>query len=124
MSNWRDAIRPRNYAVWPLLLEATGSIVWCHLYFLMVLVWPLCAAFGVPLRGDVVIIGEWGTFTLCVTIVQILWGMHLDREDDPTISRLWPYVPLFPLVYWWLLAFTVVTATVPALVMRRRAVRW
>lgn len=124
ITNFGDAIRPRNYAVWPLLLEAIGSILWCHLYFGLVAVWLVCLAIGVPVTGDAVIIGEWGAFTLCVTIAQILWGMHLDREDDPTITRLRPYAPLFPLVYWWLLALTVVVSTVPALFPRRRNVRW
>lgn len=124
ITNFRSAVRPRNYAVWPLLLEAIGSILWCHLYFMLIAVWILCLAIGVPLTGDAVIIGEWGAFTLCVTIGQILWGMHLDREDDPTITRLRLYAPLFPLVYWWLLALTVVVSTVPALLPRRHNVRW
>lgn len=124
LSNKGQAFRLRNYAVWPLLLEAIGSIVWCHLYFAVVLVWLTCVFLGVPIGGDAVIIGEWGALTLCVTIFQIMWGMHLDREDDPTIGRLRWYAPLFPLVYWWLLASTVVTTTAPALFMRRRNVRW
>lgn len=124
ITNGRQAIRPRNYAVWPLLLEAIGSIIWCHAYFMLILIWLMCLAFGVQLGGDVVIIGEWGALTLCVTIVQILWGMHLDRDDDPSITRLGWYAPLFPLFYWWLLAMTVVTTTVPALFMRRRVIRW
>lgn len=124
IANGRHAIRPRNYAVWPLLLEAIGSIVWCHAYFGLVVVWITCLISGVPIGGDAIVIGEWGTLTLCVTIVQILWGMRLDRLDDPSITRLRWYAPLFPLFYWWLLALTVVTTTIPALFMRRRAVRW
>ena len=57
-------------------------------------------------------------------MIQILWGMHLDRHDDEGITRLRPFAPLFPLMYWWMLAFTVVVSTLPALVARRRAVRW
>lgn len=124
ITNWRQVIRPRNFTVWPLLLEAVGSIVWCHLFFALALTWPLCFIFGVSIGGNAIIFGVWGALTLCVTIVQIVWGMHLDRSDDPNITKMRWFAPLFPLGYWMLLAGTVVLSTVPEIMRRRQNVRW
>lgn len=123
-ANGRDALRLRNAVTWPLVLEAVASIVWCHLLVVLTVLWVACVAVGVSPSGNSPIVGAWGTLALLVTVAQINWGMHLDREDDPGIRSLRWYTPLFPLAYWWMMAATVVVATVPALVTRRRRVRW
>ena len=123
-TNWRDIVRWRNHRVWPLFLEASASILWCHLLFFVTIVWAGCSVLGVRPDVGFVVIGAWGTLVLCVAMFQILWGMHLDRHDDEGIARLRLFAPLFPLVYWWLLAGTVVVSTAPALVGRRRSIRW
>ena len=123
-ANGRSALRLRNAPTWPLLLEATASIVWCHLLVLMTLLWVVCVVVGVDPSGNSPFIGAWGVFAVCVAIAQITWGMHLDRTDDPGIRTLRPYIPLFPLFYWWLMAFTVVVTTIPTLVTPPRRVRW
>lgn len=123
-ANGRNALRPRNAATWPLLLEAVASIVWCHLLVVLTGLWIACVAVGVSPTGNSPVVGAWGTLALLVTVAQVNWGMHLDREDDPGIRSLRWYTPLFPLAYWWMMAATVVVATVPALFGRSRQVRW
>lgn len=111
----RDALRLRNAPMWPLLAEAVLSIVWCHLLVALTIVWIACLAVGIPPDGNSLILGPWGTFTVIVALGQILWGMHLDREDDPTIARVRFYAPLYPLMYWWGASITVVATTIPYL---------
>ncbi len=123
-ANGSRALRPANAAVWPLLLEATASIVWCHLLVALTVLWLCCLAAGVPPVGNGVLIGAWGTVTVCVAVTQILWGMHLDAEDDPGVRRVRWYVPLFPLAYWWMMSMTVVSVTLPTLCTPRRRERW
>jgi biofilm PGA synthesis N-glycosyltransferase PgaC len=105
----------RRPTMWPLLAEATLSVLWCHALVAMTALWTLCVLAGTPVEGNSLLIGRWGALTLGVAVAQILWGMHLDRRDDPRTARLWPYVPLFPLGYWAMSAIVVVWTTVPTL---------
>ena len=115
----------RDYRMWPLLAEATLSIVWCHLIVGLTLLWTACIAAGVSPTGGSPFIGHWGALTILISVGQILWGLRLDRADDPTVSRLWPYAPLFPLVYWWMSALVVTFTTVPTLLRCSRSdVAW
>jgi hypothetical protein len=111
--------------MWPLLAEAVLSIVWCHVIVALTALWVVCVAAGVPVVGNSLLIGRWGALTILVSIGQILWGIRLDRADDPTITRVWPYAPLFPLAYWWMSAIVVAVTTVPTLLRpSRHEVAW
>jgi biofilm PGA synthesis N-glycosyltransferase PgaC len=115
----------RDVRMWPLLAEAVLSVVWCHVVVALTVLWVACMLVGTEVAGNSLLIGHWGAFSLLVSVGQILWGMHLDRDDDPTIRRLWPYAPLFPLVYWWMSAITVTTTTLPVLLRPPRGtVAW
>ncbi len=109
------AASSRRPVMWPLLGEAVLSVLWCHALLATLVLWGACVVAGVPVHGNSLLIGRWGALTLGVGVAQILWGMHLDRRDDPGIVRLWPFVPLFPLWYWAMPAIVVVLTTVPTL---------
>jgi biofilm PGA synthesis N-glycosyltransferase PgaC len=122
-TNGRAALR--EFRMWPLLAEAVLSIVWCHVIVALTALWVVCVAAGVPVVGNSLLIGRWGALTILVSIGQILWGIRLDRADDPTITRVWPYAPLFPLAYWWMSAIVVAVTTVPTLLRpSRHEVAW
>lgn len=118
-------LRERRWFMLPLLLEAMLAIIWCHFLVLLTMMWLLGVIFGAGLLGNSLIIGRWGAMTVGVALLQVLWGMKLDANHDKGIFRLWPLAPLYPLVYWWLQAFTVVWTTVPTLLTRRtRTITW
>ena len=115
----------RDSRMWPLLVEAVLSVVWCHVIVGLTALWIACLAAGVPVVGNSLLIGHWGALTILVSIGQILWGMHLDKADDPTIGRVRLYAPLFPLAYWWMSAIVVAVTTVPTLLRpSRHDVAW
>jgi poly-beta-1,6-N-acetyl-D-glucosamine synthase len=114
-SNWRTILRPANYPIWPLLAEAVLSLVWCHLLLALSGFWLLCLIFGAQLAGNSPLVGSWGVLVALACTAQVLWGIHLDRPYDASITRLRLYVPLFPLFYWFMMSLAAVSATVPAL---------
>jgi biofilm PGA synthesis N-glycosyltransferase PgaC len=113
-----------QWPVFPLLLEAIASIIWCHVLFLATALWILCAVYGVPFLGNSLILGHWGTITVAVALFQIFWGMRLDSSHDRSIRKLWPLAPIYPLFYWWLSAFVVVATTIPTLLTKPSHVAW
>jgi hypothetical protein len=117
LKNWQ-------WPVFPLLLEASLSILWCHALFLATILWALSAIYGAPLIGNSLILGHWGTITVAVALFQIFWGMRLDSSHDRTIKKLWPLAPIYPLFYWWLSALVVVATTFPTLVTKASTVSW
>jgi biofilm PGA synthesis N-glycosyltransferase PgaC len=117
-------IRKNEWPVYPLLLEATLAIIWCHLLILMTIFWAVGLIYGVPDLGNSLILNHWGFMTVGVAIVQILWGIHLDSNHDSGINKLRILAPIYPLVYWFLSAITVVLTTIPTLVTRPKHISW
>jgi len=122
----RRAVAQReNRMLWPLTLEAVLSVLWCHALYLVTFLY--LALLPLALRSDLAenpLPGRWGALTLAVGIFQVLWGMHLDARHDAGITRLWWVAPLYPLLYWWMSAATVVRTTVPTLVRPLRPPSW
>ena len=116
--NWREIVRFKNYPVWPLLLEGVCSLVWCHLLMLLSFFWFLCLVFGAQLAGNAPLVGSWGILVTVVCVWQVLWGIHLDRAYDRSITSVRLYTPLFPLFYWFMMALAAFSATLPALFRR------
>jgi biofilm PGA synthesis N-glycosyltransferase PgaC len=118
-------LRKNEWPMYPLLLEATLAIIWCHLLVLLTALWAVALIVGAGLLGNSLVIGRWGAMTVGVALMQILWGMKLDAHHDKGVRKLWPVAPLYPLVYWWMQAFTVVWSTLPALLTsRRKTITW
>jgi biofilm PGA synthesis N-glycosyltransferase PgaC len=111
--------------LWPLALEAVLSILWCHALVVSGALWLAFAPFdGSNAFTESPLPGRWGAFVLAVGIFQVLWGMHLDARHDRGIWQHWWLAPLYPLLYWWLSACTVVRTTVPTLRRPLRPVTW
>lgn len=124
-AHWRQVVRRRNRELWPLALEGVLSILWCHALVLSAVLWAVLLPTGTFSEfAESPLPGRWGAFVLAAGIFQVLWGMHLDARRDAGILRLWWVAPLYPLLYWWLSAATVVRTTVPTLVRPPRPVVW
>lgn len=117
-------IRKNEWPVYPILLEASLAIVWCHLLVVMTGLWLIGLAYGMPYIGNTFILNHWGFMTIGVAMSQILWGIHLDSDNDSGIRRLRVLAPLYPLIYWMLSAIVVVLTTIPALLTRPKQVAW
>jgi poly-beta-1,6-N-acetyl-D-glucosamine synthase len=117
-------LRKWEWPLVPLLLEAFLAILWCHTLVVATIFWGLALSFGVPNLGNTLIIGHWGTMTVGIALGQVLWGMHLDRHHDKTITKLWQLAPLYPIVYWWLGALAVVATTLPTLMSKPQVATW
>lgn len=121
----RSIVRKENRALWPLVLEAVLSVLWCHALYAVTLLYLVLLPFG--LRSDVAetpVPGRWGALVLGVGIFQVLWGMHLDARHDAGITKLWWVAPLYPLLYWWMSSATVVRTALPALFRPLRPIIW
>jgi biofilm PGA synthesis N-glycosyltransferase PgaC len=117
-------IKKWEWPAFPLLLEATFAIIWCHLLLLFVIFW-LLAIFTTNIELTSPLgIGRWGVMAIGVSLLQIIWGMHLDKSHDRTITKLWPLAPLYPLFYWSMSAFVVVWTTIPTLLTKPKNVLW
>jgi biofilm PGA synthesis N-glycosyltransferase PgaC len=117
-------IKKREWPSFPLLIEGTISVIWCHVLIAMTGLWLLAWALGLPSVGNSLLMGRLGTMNVGIAIVQIFWGMHLDGHRDANIKRLWPLAPLYPLIYWWMSAFVVVISTIPSFFKRRSPIAW
>jgi len=121
----RRIVRWDRRTLWPLALEASLSIIWCHALVVTAVLWA-AVELGAA-RSDLAespVPGRWGAFVLVLGIFQVLWGMHLDARRDAGIARLWWVAPLYPLLYWWMSAVAVIRTTLPALVRPPRRVAW
>jgi len=117
-------LRRFEWPAFPLLLEATLAIIWCHLLFLFTFIWAIVLVSGSINFESPLAIGRWGAMAIGVSLLQIIWGMHLDKSHDRTIIKLWPLAPLYPLFYWFMSAFVVVWTTIPTLITKPKKVLW
>jgi biofilm PGA synthesis N-glycosyltransferase PgaC len=117
-------IRKWEWPVLPIVLEAFLSILWCHILILATIGWIITYYAGLPEIGNSMVLGRWGTMTVGVALVQILWGMYLDAHHDKSISKLWWLAPIYPLFYWWFSAFVVVVTTIPTLLTKPKLSTW
>jgi biofilm PGA synthesis N-glycosyltransferase PgaC len=117
-------LRRFEWPAFPLLLEATLAIIWCHLLFLFTFIWAIVLVSGSIYFESPLAIGRWGAMAIGVSLLQIIWGMHLDKSHDRTIIKLWPLAPLYPLFYWFMSAFVVVWTTIPTLITKPKKVLW
>lgn len=117
-------IKKWEWPAFPLLLEATFAIIWCHLLLLFIIFWLIAISTSNIELTSPLGIGRWGVMAIGVSLLQILWGMHLDKSHDRTISKLWPLAPLYPLFYWSMSALVVVWTTIPTLITKPKKVLW
>lgn len=117
-------IRQNEWPIYPILLEASLAILWCHLLAIMTGLWLVGLAYGMPYVGNTFIVNHMGFMAIGVALSQILWGIHLDSDHDDGIRKLRVLAPLYPLIYWMLSAIVVVLTTIPTLLTKPTQVAW
>jgi biofilm PGA synthesis N-glycosyltransferase PgaC len=117
---WR---RRRLAAIW---VEAALSAFWAHLFVTFTVLWLLLLLLeGESALGANPIVAYWGVIIALVCIAQATVGLLVDRRYDRRIWRAALWLPLFPMVYWALLAGAAVRGTLPgALRTPRGPVTW
>jgi poly-beta-1,6-N-acetyl-D-glucosamine synthase len=109
--SWRHR---RLAAVW---LEATLSAFWAHLFIGMTLLWTALLPWGEDVGANP-LVKYWGMVIAIVGVAQAVVGMWLDLRYDHRIWRAALWLPLFPLLYWFLLAAAAVRGTIPGVIRR------
>lgn len=117
--------RPSSYRMWPVALESFLSVVWCLLLVLAVAFWAVAGIAGVPGLGNSPLLDHWGIIIVIISILQIIWGVHIDAPEDPGIKGMLWVAPLYPLAYWLFNAAAGVSGSIPGLLRGRRSqVSW
>lgn len=115
----------RKRRMWPVWLEAFGSAVWSHLFFVSAGFWGLALGADVYGFAGNPIPNFWGLLIASVLVVQISIGLCLDGRYDPAVRRYALWLPLYPIAYWMLTSAASVRAIGPGMLRRPTgAVTW
>ena len=119
--HWRQLMQWKHRRFWPVLVEAGLSVVWAYAYIFLTVVWLISYALGYPPIGASPIPNFWGMLIASVCLLQLFIGVMLDRGYDAKLPRYFIVAPLYPLIYWILMAMiTVLTAPVGLNVNRQK----
>jgi poly-beta-1,6-N-acetyl-D-glucosamine synthase len=111
----REVWRWRHRAMWPLAVEALGSLVWVVLAGLAFTL----AVIDLLTDSDIpyVRLGlAWGVAISVVATLQLAFAIGVERRYDPTALRAFLLGPLYPLGYWAISAAAAIRSEVPALI--------
>ncbi len=115
-THWSKSLRsPRQ---WPLVIEATLSILWCHLILVVTIVLVVARVAGN--QSATPVLGFWAIGLLLLCATHVLWGMRLDARHDRSIWSVVMWIPMFSVAFWLLSSFVVVSSTLPALFSRSK----
>ncbi|WP_205697278.1 glycosyltransferase [Conexibacter sp. SYSU D00693] len=116
----------RKRRLWPVYVEAVLSSVWALSFVVAVVVWLPAYAWGAYTLGANPVPNFWGMVLASVLVVQIALGMWLDGRYDPGVRRYALWMPIYPLVYWVLMAAASARSTIPGFLRRPDGgpVRW
>jgi poly-beta-1,6-N-acetyl-D-glucosamine synthase len=113
----REVLRPSQHRMWPLALEATGSLFWvlCLFAFTVAegiqLILPL-ASIHVSLVSLEL---AWAVALAVVGSVQLAFALTIDFPYDRRAALAFLVGPLYPVAYWAVSAAAAVRSEVPAL---------
>jgi biofilm PGA synthesis N-glycosyltransferase PgaC len=115
----------KNRRHWPVFVEAVLSVVWAHAFVVMLAFWAVCLSVGVDPPGASPFPNAWGMIVATACLVQLAFGVRLDRRYDRTVTRAFWIAPLYPLGYWLLMSLVTIRSTLPALLRPQPTVaRW
>ena len=116
----------RSRRQWPVFVEAVLSIVWAHVFVVLLVFWLLCIVAGVTPVGASPVPNGWGMLIGTLCLLQLGVGAFLDSRYDRSVARAVAVAPLYPLVYWALMSAVTVRSTLPGLLRRERGAvaRW
>lgn len=110
----------RNRRHWPVFLETCLSVLWAHVFVVLLGFWALCLVSGLPARGASPFPNAWGMLISTLCLMQLATGVWLDHRYDRSVARALLVAPLYPLGYWLFSSLVTVRSTIPALLRRRR----
>jgi poly-beta-1,6-N-acetyl-D-glucosamine synthase len=115
---------PRHWRMWGVYAQCFFSLLWSHLVVLFGIFWIIAAAFGHGPPEYSHALALFACIVLVAGVVQAFFGIFVDARSDPGIKRQLSWAAWFPLAYWLLSVLTVIRATIPGLVRRRRLSVW
>lgn len=117
----RTLLRWQHRRFWPVLVEASLSVIWAYVYVILTIIWMVSYAFGYPPIGASPIPNFWGMLIATVCLLQLIIGVLLDRGYDHKLPRYFVVAVFYPLIYWILMALiTVFTAPLGLNVNRQK----
>ena len=115
MAHWR------NRRHWPVFAEACLSVLWAHLFIVLLVFWTLCLAVGLPPAGASPFPNAWGMLMATLCLLQLATGVWLDARYDRSVVVSLLVAPLYPLGYWLFSSLVTLRSTVPELVTKKRS---
>ena len=117
----RTLLHWKHRRFWPVLVEASLSVIWAYIYVILTIIWSVSYAVGYPPVGASPIPNFWGMLIATVCLLQLMTGVMLDRGYDSKLPRYFVVAVFYPLVYWILMAvITVITAPLGLNVNRQK----
>ena len=104
--------------LWPVYWESLLSITWAYCFVLLTGFWIVSYAAGIPPVGASPIPNWWGMTIGTLALIQLMSGILLDSQYDPTVIRHSPVTVIYPIVYWMLMSLITAFST-PVGVFRR-----
>lgn len=118
----------KNRRHWPVYLEATVSLLWWHLLIILFLIFLFAgAARAISTVDFTPFPWGWTAIVIAAAIVQLSFGILLDRRYDRSVTPALAVLPWYPLVYWLFVGLPTVIATTSTLFRKRGResnVRW
>ena len=111
----REAVRRSQWRMWPVMAQASLSLLWAHLIVVATVVWTAGRLLGVESPAFSGFLRLFASVVLVAGAIQVLLGILLDRRSDPGIVRQLPWAAWYPLFYWVLSVLAVVRTTIPGL---------
>jgi biofilm PGA synthesis N-glycosyltransferase PgaC len=99
----------------PLYVEGLLSTLWAIDFVLVTLFWLISYSLGHPPRGGSPFPNLWGMMLVTVCMLQLFCGVFIDFRYEPKIVRSLHLAPLYPVIYWMLLAVSTSIYTVKGL---------
>ncbi len=107
--HWRELLQYKNRRFWPVLIEASLSVVWAYGYIFLTTIWIVSYSVGYPPIGASPIPNFWGMLIATGCLTQLIIGVVLDRAYDRDLKKYFVVAIFYPFVYWILMALITVT---------------
>ncbi len=104
-------LRWSDRRIWPVLIEATLSVIWAYCVVLLTLLWSLSYVFGYPPVGVSPFPNWWGMLIATMCLAQLMTGVLLDRRYDKSLTPYFGVAVFYPIIYWMLMALITFFAT-------------
>ncbi|NNF08236.1 MAG: N-glycosyltransferase, partial [Candidatus Eisenbacteria bacterium] len=101
----------RRRRLWAVMLESSLAIAWAYCVVILTMIWVASYMVGYPPVGVSPIPNWWGMLIGTTCILQLLFGVMLERRYDPSVPRYFYVAIFYPILYWMFMALVTVIAT-------------